>query len=380
MIDTAKLHVKAGDGGNGVVSFINVFYNPRGGPDGGNGGKGGNVYLKASNKVTTLADFKTKRTMIAKSGASGAKNYKYGKNGEDLIINVPIGTVVEKLNNDKVFEVVADLSSIEDKVLVAKGGLGGFGNAHFKSSTNINPKESTEGKAGQEAFLKLELKLLSNVGLIGFPSVGKSTILNSLANTNAKTASYHFTTLSPNLGVLKLGESKQLVIADLPGLIEGASQGKGLGEDFLRHAERCGMLIHVLDPTQTNEFITNYANISADKLVKELKSSYDTIRKELTEWSKKLLKKPEVIVINKIDITEIKNISDIMQKQLTKVFSSDVIFLSAATKEGIDILINRLSKEYDKIIMESQKQLYAKKSDTFKHITLENMPNKRILS
>jgi len=379
MIDTAKLHVKAGNGGDGVVSFINVFYNPRGGPDGGNGGKGGNVYLQASNKVTTLFDFKTKRTLIAKSGTSGSKNYKYGKNGEDLVINVPVGTIVERLNNDK-YEVIADLLSLGDTVLVAKGGLGGFGNAHFKSSTNINPKESTEGKSGVEAILRLELKLLSNVGLIGFPSVGKSTILNSLANTNAKTASYHFTTLSPNLGVLKLSKDKQLIVADLPGLIEGASKGKGLGEDFLRHAERCGILIHVLDPTQTSEFLTNYSDINTDKVAKELISNYDTIRNEITTWSKTLSKKPEIVVVNKCDITEVKAISDTLIKEVSKKLDKKVILLSAVSKEGIDTLVKELLANYDRIIKESEKQLYNKKSDTFKHITIENMPNKRILS
>lgn len=379
MIDTAKLHVKAGNGGDGVVSFINVFYNPRGGPDGGNGGKGGNVYLQASNKVTTLFDLKTKRTLIAKSGTSGSKNYKYGKNGEDLVINVPVGTIVERLNNDK-YEVIADLLSLGDTVLVAKGGLGGFGNAHFKSSTNINPKESTEGKSGVEAILRLELKLLSNVGLIGFPSVGKSTILNSLANTNAKTASYHFTTLSPNLGVLKLSKDKQLIVADLPGLIEGASKGKGLGEDFLRHAERCGILIHVLDPTQTSEFLTNYSDINTDKVAKELISNYDTIRNEITTWSKTLSKKPEIVVVNKCDITEVKAISDTLIKEVSKKLDKKVILLSAVSKEGIDTLVKELLANYDRIIKESEKQLYNKKSDTFKHITIENMPNKRILS
>lgn len=200
MIDSAKIHVKSGKGGDGFASFITVFYNPRGGPDGGNGGKGGNVYIKATNNIKTLVEYRAKNVLIAEDGANGQRNYRYGRNGADMVIPVPVGTVVYKVGDNK-RQYLGDLTKVGEELLVAKGGMGGFGNAHYKSSTNRQPRKYTEGKPGEEFDIELELKLLSNVGLIGFPSVGKSTLLNSLANTNAKTASYHFTTLSPNLGV-----------------------------------------------------------------------------------------------------------------------------------------------------------------------------------
>jgi GTP-binding protein len=381
MIDSAEIKVKAGNGGDGIVSFIKVFYNPRGGPDGGNGGNGGDVIVMASERTKTLMEFKTKRLIIAKNGERGRKNYQYGKNGEDYIIKVPVGTVVRQVGETKE-TLLVDLTHNGGTHVLAKGGIGGLGNAHFKSSTNIKPQQFTQGKEGEEKQIKFELKLLSNVGLVGFPSVGKSTLLNSLANTNAKTASYHFTTLSPNLGVLKLADNKNLVLADLPGLIEGASKGKGLGEDFLRHAERCGVLIHVLDPTQTNEFMTfstENRSINAQNLANNLYDNYQVIRKEMKNWSKLLVKKQEVIVINKVDITEVAEHVDNVTSIISEKTGQKVFAISAVTKQGVESLVKYLLQNYDNIITDSTTQLHKKQADeNFLEINLSNIPNKRI--
>lgn len=377
MEDKAVITVKAGDGGAGIASLIHESYRPKGGPDGGNGGRGGDVYIEASDKINSLSLFNRKKSFVAQSGMSGEKNYRSGKKGDDLVIKVPVGTVVKQVKKDSE-ELIADLSKLGEKKLIAKGGKGGLGNAFFKSSTNITPKTATPGHKGEKIKISLELKLLSNVGLVGFPSVGKSTLINSLAKSNYKVGSYHFTTLKPNLGVVDLGEGKSLVISDLPGIIEGASEGKGLGEQFLRHIERCGVVIFMLDPTQTKSFLQG--NFTKDAILNDLKNDYTILTKELSSWSKKLVNKPSIILINKVDITEIGSIVESLVLSIAKFTNKKVIPISAASFIGLNELKNYLKENYQKIVKVSSKQLHKQKKGSNKVvIDLSNIPNKRIL-
>ena len=245
MKDCVEITVSAGDGGDGLSSFFRGRNIPKGGPDGGDGGRGGNVIFLATNKLNTLRLFYRKKVFKAQHGELGKKRSKKGKDGNDLIIDVPLGTIVTVGDHQY------DFTTLGQRIIVAKGGRGGVGNVHFKTSTNKAPTRFTNGTPGQSFLVTLELKLIADVGLIGLPSAGKSTLLNALTNANAKTADYHFTTLEPNLGVLRSNKNgSDIVMADIPGLIQGASHGKGLGHKFLRHIERTKILIHVIDPTQ----------------------------------------------------------------------------------------------------------------------------------
>ena len=242
-VDVAKIHLKAGDGGNGAATFHREKYVAAGGPDGGDGGKGGSIVFKVDDNLSTLADFRYKRKYIAENGEKGGAGRSTGKSAKDLIITVPRGTLVKDFESGKI---IADISD-DEPVIIAKGGNGGWGNSHFASATRQVPRFANSGQKGEELDVVLELKLLADVGLIGFQNVGKSTLVSVVSEAKPKIANYHFTTLTPVLGVVKMGEGSSFVMADIPGLIEGAGEGVGLGHEFLRHVERCRLLLHILD-------------------------------------------------------------------------------------------------------------------------------------
>ena len=282
--DRAKIIIKSGKGGNGHVSFRREKYVPNGGPDGGDGGNGGDIIFLVDDGVNTLSDYRYKRKFAAQSGEEGGKRNCHGKNGEDLILKVPEGTVIKDAESGKV---IADMSGENKRQVILKGGRGGLGNQHFATSTMQAPKYAQPGQDAIEIEVLLELKVIADVGLVGFPNVGKSTLLSRVTNAQPKIANYHFTTLSPNLGVVDLDGGKGFVIADIPGLIEGASEGIGLGHEFLRHIERTKVMIHMVDAAST-EGRDPIADIYA-------------INKELENYNPELLKKPQVIAANKID-------------------------------------------------------------------------------
>jgi len=276
--DTATVFVTAGNGGNGVVSFRHEKYVDKGGPDGGDGGKGGDVIFVASDNVNTLVDFRFKPELKAGDGGPGAKRDKHGRNGADLRVKVPVGTII--LRGE---EILADLAESGQEAIAAKGGNGGFGNAHFKSSVRQAPRIAELGESGEKFEAKLELKLVANVGLVGFPNAGKSTFLSVVSNARPEIADYAFTTLTPNLGVADV-DNETLLIADIPGLIEGASEGRGLGDDFLKHVERTSVILHLIDAWSDDVY-----------------EKYLTIRRELENYSEDLACKPEVVVLTKIE-------------------------------------------------------------------------------
>jgi len=325
-VDKAKIYVKAGDGGNGCVAFRKEKFVPLGGPSGGNGGKGGDVILQTDSRLGTLLDFKYKIHYKAKSGQNGSGSNKHGKKGDDLIIKVPVGTVVKDADTG---EIIADLIKEGQKVIVAKGGKGGKGNAAFKSSTNQSPDFAEEGEKGEEKWIELELKLIADVGIIGFPNVGKSTLISVLSNAKPKVADYPFTTTVPVLGVLKIDYNKSIVLADIPGLIEGASLGHGLGHEFLRHIERTKALIHMIDISDFRE--------------KEPIDAFEIINNEMKNYSKKLIEKPQIVVGNKIDILSDK----LLLSKLKEVFNKKgfvFVPVSLVTGEGIETLKNEIRK------------------------------------
>ncbi len=310
-LDEATITVQGGKGGDGLVSWRKEKYVPRGGPWGGDGGNGGNIIFRAAKDVDTLSHFAERKNFAAEDGIKGGKSNKRGRGGEDTILTVPPGTVITKAGTD---EVVADLIKDGDEVIVAKGGRGGYGNAHFASSVRQAPDFAEMGEPGEEKQLKLELKLVADVGIIGLPSVGKSTLISVISAAKPKIADYPFTTLIPNLGVVKVHD-RGFVVCDVPGLIEGASEGKGLGDQFLRHIERCGVLVHMLDVSREN-----------------LDEDYQTIRKELEAFSPTLSKKRELVALNKIDLVE--NVPEVS----VEIFAE----ISAATRKGVDEFIKKL--------------------------------------
>ena len=283
-VDRARITVKAGDGGNGAVAFHREKYIASGGPDGGDGGRGGNVVLRADDTLSTLMDFRYKRKYTAPSGAGGEGRLKTGKNGQDLIIRVPRGTIVRDYETNGI---ICDMSGGEDFVL-AKGGRGGWGNKHFATPTRQTPRFAKAGLPGESRDVVLELKLLADVGLVGFPNVGKSTLLAVTSNARPKIANYHFTTLFPNLGVIYVAEGVSFVMADIPGIIEGAAEGAGLGHDFLRHIDRCRLIVHVIDVSGSED---------RDPL-----DDFDVIRAELASWSPDLAQRPMLVAANKVDL------------------------------------------------------------------------------
>ena len=331
--DYAKIIIKSGDGGNGAVSFRREKYVAAGGPDGGDGGRGGSIYFIVDPDSNTLVDFRFKKKFKAENGKNGEGARRYGKSGEDLYVKVPIGTLIKDAETGKI---IADLSHKGQKELILPGGRGGKGNSHFATSTRQAPRFSQDGEKGIEKEVILELKLLADVGLIGFPNVGKSTFLSKTTSATPKIADYHFTTLEPNLGVVKNDYGESFVIADIPGIIEGASNGTGLGLQFLRHIERTRLLLHVID----------VSGIEGRNPVDDFK----TINEELKSYSEKLSKRKQIIVANKIDSMQDENLYNDLEK-LAKENNMEIFKISAVTGEGISELLKRVSqvlKEFPK--------------------------------
>ena len=324
-VDQAKIFAQAGNGGNGCVSFRREKFIPRGGPDGGDGGKGGNVLLVVSSGIKTLLDFSRQPHYRAQNGAHGSGNNRSGKAGSDLILKVPRGTLVYKGE-----EVICDLVNEGQSVIVARGGRGGRGNAKLKSRSEPLPRFAEEGEAGETATLRLELKLIAQVGLLGYPNAGKSTLLSAISSARPKIADYPFTTLVPNLGVVRLGEGESFVVADIPGLIADAHKGKGLGDQFLRHIERTEVLVHLVD-------IQGYEGASPF-------DNYIATNEELKAFNPKLLKKPQIIVVNKMDIpsasTKLRTFRSGIRKKVYPI--------SALTREGIKELLNAIRRRLKK--------------------------------
>ncbi|MFN3871109.1 MAG: GTPase ObgE [Aquificaceae bacterium] len=319
-VDRVKIHVKAGDGGDGAVAFLREKYRPFGGPAGGDGGKGGDVILEATSRKHTLYDFKFQAHFKAQRGEHGKGKNQYGKDGEDLVIYVPVGTVVIDAESGKV---LCDLVRDGQRCVVAKGGKGGRGNARFATPTNQSPRYAEKGEKGEERWLILELKLIADVGLVGLPNAGKSTLISKLTKARPKIANYPFTTLSPVLGVMEIDQERQIVLADIPGLIEGASQGKGLGHEFLRHIERTRLLLHLIDLSDTRE--------------EEPLKAFEIINKEMENYSPILTKKPQIVVGTKIDSLSDKTYIDFLKEEFNKR-GYPFIAISAITGENLDKL------------------------------------------
>lgn len=321
-LDQAKIFIKAGDGGNGACSFRHEKFIEFGGPDGGNGGNGGNVIMVAVPNLNTLIDFRYQQHFKAQNGRPGAGRNCTGAKGEDLIIKVPIGTEITDETGDVV---LADLTKDGETYLIAKGGMGGRGNDSYKSSTNQAPRRADPGEEGEELSVWLKLKLIADIGLIGKPNAGKSTLLTALTKARPKIANYPFTTLHPNLGIAMV-DDREILLADIPGLIEGASEGVGLGTKFLKHIERCSVLIHVLDGTEP-----------------DIIDTYQNIRQELAKYGAHLAQKPEIIAINKCDCIPQEDIEKI-KKDLKKVTREKIFVISAIAGTGIKEMLRAAAK------------------------------------
>jgi len=325
-VDIAEIEVQAGKGGNGAVSFRREKYVPKGGPDGGDGGKGGDIIIQADRNLITLMDFKYKSIYKTEDGSAGMGAKKTGKEGKDLVLKVPAGTTIKDAESG---EPIADLTKDKEQIVIVRGGRGGRGNTHFKSSTDRAPRKYEEGELGEKKKLILELKLLADVGIVGFPNAGKSTLLKRITQAEVKIANYPFTTLVPNLGVARLRDYGSFILADIPGILEGAHKGKGLGLEFLRHIQRTKILLYLIDG-------------AAD----EIKNQLETLKKELKLYDPSLVAKPSVIAVNKIDVlpkTKIKKMSN--GKKRTAVYP-----ISALTGEGVDKLLKTLEKKLGEIL------------------------------
>jgi len=328
-IDEAKIYVKSGAGGRGCVSFRREKYVPHGGPNGGDGGNGGDVILVTNENMSSLLDHRYKQHYKAKRGEHGKGKDMHGRNADTLYIPVPVGTIVRDFDTD---EVLGDLTQKDETLLVAKGGRGGKGNARFTTSTNQAPKIAEPGGEGEERTLLLELKLLADVGIIGFPNAGKSTLISRISAARPKIADYPFTTLVPNLGVVSYGDGKTFVIADIPGIIEGAHEGAGLGIQFLRHVERTKLLIHLLDLSPAT---------GRDPI-----DDYETLNRELSAYSPELSKKPQIVAPNKIDITEAREELEEVKKYFHKKGIA-IYPVSSATGEGLKELVFEAGKKLE---------------------------------
>jgi GTP-binding protein len=331
-IDEAKFFVKGGDGGNGCVSFRREKFVPKGGPDGGDGGDGGSVIIEASNHLTSLIDFRYRSHFKAERGQHGQGKKKHGRNGSNCIVKVPVGSLIRDAETG---EILADLISDGQRIIVAEGGRGGRGNTHFASSTNRIPRVAGRGKPGEEHWLCIELKILADVGLVGLPNAGKSTLLSKLSAAQPKIASYPFTTLEPHLGVLQLNGRAPCIIADIPGLIEGAHEGAGLGHRFLKHIERTRVLLHVLDASGT---------------IEEILADERTIVEEIGRYNENLLERPRIIVLNKIDLLPDSDQPEKLQMIFSKRDISSLA-ISALTGSGVDelkqLLVETIEREID---------------------------------
>ncbi len=328
-IDEAKIHVRAGDGGNGCVAFRREAHVPRGGPSGGDGGNGGDVVLRADAQLTTLLDYRYKRHYQAQRGEDGRGKDQYGKGGQPLLLKVPVGTVVY---DDDSGALLFDLDRDGAEVVVARGGKGGWGNIHFKTPWLQAPQQAEPGTPGETVNLRLELKLLADVGLLGYPNVGKSTFISVVSRARPKIADYPFTTLVPNLGVVQIDAERNFVIADIPGLIEGAASGAGLGHQFLRHVERTRVLLHILE-----------ASVTAGPDRSPLKD-FDTLNGELELYAPELAARPQVVVLNKIDLTETRDDLDAVRAEFA-ARGIELLTMSAATGEGVKQVLDRLWRE-----------------------------------
>ncbi len=324
--DYVKIEAKAGKGGNGAISFRREKYVAAGGPDGGDGGKGGNVYFKVDPNANTLIEFRYKKKFKAENGENGQGSNKNGKSGESIYISVPIGTVIKNADTN---EVLADLSEPNQEALILKGGKGGLGNSHFATSTRQAPRFAGDGEPGEEKELILELKLLADVGLLGFPNVGKSTFISKVTSAKPKIANYHFTTIEPNLGVVTSKYGDSFVIADIPGIIEGASEGTGLGIEFLRHIERTRLLLHFIDVSGTEG--------------RNPVEDYNIINNELKKYSEKLAKRKQIIVANKADMITDENLYNELEK-LAKKNNQKIFKISGLTGEGVEELMKYVSE------------------------------------
>ncbi|MCR5640590.1 MAG: GTPase ObgE [Lachnospiraceae bacterium] len=342
--DRAKIIIKSGKGGDGHVSFRREKYVPAGGPDGGDGGKGGDVIFEIDNGMNNLSDYRHRRKFAATPGEEGGKKKCHGKNGEDLVLKVPEGTVVKDAASGKV---IADMSRDNRRQIVLKGGRGGLGNMHFATSTMQAPKYAQPGGPFIELEVQLELKVLADVGLVGFPNVGKSTLLSRLTNANPEIANYHFTTLNPILGVVDLEDGKGFVMADIPGLIEGASEGIGLGHEFLRHIERTKVLLHLVDG----------ASVEGRDPVEDIK----TINEELAAYNMDLMSKPQIIVANKMDAVSPEEKEATLAKLKAAFPDNQIFVISAVSGEGIDPLIREVAKELD--AYEGEEIIYEQEFD-----------------
>ena len=311
-IDHAKISVKSGKGGDGCIAFLREKFRPKGGPSGGDGGNGGSIIFISDSKLTTLQDYSYKKQYFAKPGENGKGKNMHGKNAENIILKVPVGTIIKDLNNNKI---IHDFKNEDEKITICKGGNGGFGNARFKSNKNPAPRIANDGEQGTLLDLELELKVLADVGLVGFPNAGKSTFISSVSNAQPKIADYPFTTLIPNLGIVKYDEYKSFVMADIPGLIEGASDGKGLGIQFLKHIERTKILVFMID-------------LNSEDILKE----YNLLNKELKLFDKELLKKPSIILLTKLDTIDCDKEIKISGKKVLKISSLSKINLQRALK------------------------------------------------
>jgi GTPase len=325
-IDETTIFIKAGDGGNGCVAFRREAHVPRGGPSGGDGGNGGDVIFEADPQLSTLLDYKYQRHYKAERGEDGRGKDQYGKSGRDLVLRVPVGTVVHDADTG---EIISDLADPGARFVAARGGRGGWGNIHFKSPWNQAPQRADPGTAGEERSLRLELKLLADVGLLGYPSVGKSSLIAKISRARPKIADYPFTTLVPNLGVVTLSDDRAMVVADIPGLIEGAAEGAGLGHRFLRHVERTRVLLHLVEAH-------DMTGPDRDPL-----RDFDTLNGELRKYAPELAEKPQVVALNKIDLTESRSRADEVAARFAER-GIELFRISAATGEGVPALLEVL--------------------------------------
>lgn len=327
MIDYAKISIKAGDGGNGAVAWRREKYEPNGGPAGGDGGDGGSVIIKATRNLSTLEEFRYKKKFKAQNGEQGGKSKKFGKKGEDLIIPVPLGTIIREAESNII---IKDLNKDNEEFIIARGGKGGRGNVHFKNSIRQAPRFAESGKKGQEIELIFELKVLADVGFVGLPNVGKSTLLSVISRAKPKIANYHFTTIDPNLGVVNVDSERSFVVADIAGLIEGASQGDGLGHDFLKHIERCRVLVHLVD----------ISGLEGRDPIED----FLLINKELELYNENLSKKPMIVGLNKSELDYNNNAEKFIEK-----FSNDykIFKISAATTQGVKELVDSITEELE---------------------------------
>lgn len=347
-IDKARIFVKAGNGGNGAVSFRREKYVPAGGPDGGDGGRGANIIMVAYTGLRTLMDFKYKKKYSAQNGEDGSKKKRAGKNGEDLILSVPEGTVIR---DEKTGLIIADLKKAGDQAVVARGGYGGKGNQHFANAVRQAPAFAKSGTDGQERWITLELKMIADVGLLGFPNVGKSTFLSVVTSAKPKIANYHFTTLTPNLGVVQTRHGESFVIADIPGIIEGAADGVGLGHDFLRHVERTKVLVHIVD----------ISGIEGRDPIDD----FEKINEELRLYNERLSTRPQLVVANKSDLLFDESIYENFKKTMEEK-GYEVFKMSAATRDGVDQVIDRVSQllnEVEEVELVSQEEMYRPELD-----------------